>query len=198
MRARILDFIQALRDGGVDVSVAETLDAVAAVAAAGVEREVLRESLAAALVKDEGDRPAFDALFEAMFPLVGATSGEAGRKRRRAESGGAPRAAGGAGAGDGRGGRREEPRAEPAPARPHGGEPRRAGETIANRERERPRAGRAARAARVLALRFAEFTSRDVEEARALVRELGRRLRARLARRQRAARRGRLDFRRTI
>src|SRR5215470_7288526 len=90
MRARILEFVQALREGGVEVSVAETLDAVAAVAAAGVEREVLREALAAALVKDEGDRPRFDRLFDTMFPLVGAMGEEPGRKRRRRTGGGGP------------------------------------------------------------------------------------------------------------
>ncbi|TMB03167.1 MAG: VWA domain-containing protein, partial [Deltaproteobacteria bacterium] len=47
-------------------------------------------------------------------------------------------------------------------------------------------------------LPFRDFTARDVQDARDLVRELGRRLRARLARRERRARRGRLDFRRTI
>src|SRR5947199_26675 len=112
MRARILDFVQTLRArGGVEVSVAESLDALVAVAAVGVEREPMREALAAALVKHEADRPAFD---------------------------------------------------------------------------------------RLLALPFREFTSRDVEEARELVRELGARLRGRLARRERQARRGRVDFRRTI
>jgi hypothetical protein len=63
---------------------------------------------------------------------------------------------------------------------------------------ERERRGKSARMRRLLALPFHEFTSRDVEETRALVRELGARLRGRLARRQRKARRGRLDFRRTI
>ena len=72
MRSRILAFVQALRADGVDVSVAETMDAVRGVAAAGVEREVLRESLAACLVKDEADRPTFDRLFDAAFPLAGA------------------------------------------------------------------------------------------------------------------------------
>jgi uncharacterized protein with von Willebrand factor type A (vWA) domain len=42
------------------------------------------------------------------------------------------------------------------------------------------------------------FTGRDVSEARDLVRELGARLRGRLARRERALRRGRLDLRRTL
>ena len=89
MRARILAFVQALRDNGMDVSVAEVLDAVAAVAAAGVEREVLREALAACLVKAEGDRPPFDALFEQMFPLGGRDDDGPGRRRRRASGGGA-------------------------------------------------------------------------------------------------------------
>src|SRR5579862_1293116 len=191
MRARILEFVQTLRDGGVDVSVAETLDAVAAVAAAGVEREVLRESLAAALVKDERDRAAFDALFDAMFPLVGPADGTGRRKRRRAGGGGG-REARGSGDGDGGGRRREADRTERSAARPS----QRTGEPRA--DREGGRASRAARTARLLALPFAEFTSRDGDEARGLVRELGRRLRARLTRRDRAARRGRVDFRRTI
>ena len=46
MRARILDFVQTLRArGGVEVSVAESLDALVAVAAVGVEREPMREAL---------------------------------------------------------------------------------------------------------------------------------------------------------
>src|SRR6266480_2833149 len=82
MRARILDFVQTLRArGGVEVSVAESLDALVAVAAVGVEREPMREALAAALVKHEADRPAFDRLFDQAFPLVGGA--EEGRRRRR-------------------------------------------------------------------------------------------------------------------
>src|SRR5437016_10744359 len=80
MRARILDFVQTLRArGGVEVSVAESLDALVAVAAVGVEREAMREALAAALVKHEADRPVFDQLFDEAFPLVGGA--EEGRPR---------------------------------------------------------------------------------------------------------------------
>src|SRR5690349_11473501 len=186
MRERILDFVQALRARGVEVSVAEALDAVRAVAAAGVEREVLREALAASLVKHEADRPAFDALFEAMFPLVGADGETGGRRKRRARAGGDGAGTGRGGAGEGRG-RRDERSDRRVPAsRP--GDAARAGETR----------GRAARTRHLLALPFREFTSRDVEEARALVEELGKRVRGRLARRARGARKGRLDFRRTI
>jgi len=70
--------------------------------------------------------------------------------------------------------------------------------SAASEASEGERHGRAARRRGLLRLPFRDFTSRDVEEARALVRELGARLRGRLARRQRPARRGRLDFRRTI
>src|SRR5206468_494027 len=87
MRARILDFVQTLRArGGVDVSVAESLDALVAVAAVGVEREAMREALAAALVKHEADRPAFDRLFDEAFPLAGGA--EEGRRRRRGRGAG--------------------------------------------------------------------------------------------------------------
>src|SRR5262245_57840480 len=101
MRARLLEIVPAPREGGRGVSVPATRDAVAAVAAAGVGREGVREALAAALVKDEGDRPRFDRLFDAMFPLVGAMGEEPGRKRRRRTGGGA--AGDGAGSGTGEG-----------------------------------------------------------------------------------------------
>src|SRR5690242_4754053 len=86
MRERILEFVQTLRRrGGVDASISEALDAVDAVAAAGIERETMREALAAALVKDEGVRPMFDRLFDEAFPLLGGT----GEGRRRRVGGGA-------------------------------------------------------------------------------------------------------------
>jgi hypothetical protein len=214
MRERILAFVHALRGGGIEVSVAESLDAVRAVAMAGVEREVLRESLAAAVVKDEADRPAFDALFERAFPLAGRPPERTRRSRAAAGRGLGP------GAGDaparGRGGRSPD---QP----PQGGEGRRRAteppdvSAVGRADRERdapedtdrardagrtgregPRPGRLARARRLLDMPFADMTARDVAEARDLVRELGRRLRARLARRERRARRGRLDFRRTL
>src|SRR3989442_9953523 len=107
MRARILDFVQTLRArGGVEVSVAESLDALVAVAAVGVEREPMREGLAAALVKHEDDRPAFDRLFDEAFPLVGGA--EEGRRRVRGAGGGAMPTGAGRGTGDGAGSRVRE------------------------------------------------------------------------------------------
>src|SRR5690349_3000180 len=60
MRQRVLGLVDALRGHEVPVSVAESLDAIAAVAVAGVERDVLREALATTLVKDEHERPTSD------------------------------------------------------------------------------------------------------------------------------------------
>src|SRR5437762_13597888 len=111
MRARILDFVQTLRArGGVEVSVAESLDALVAVAAVGGEREPMREALAAALVKHEADRPAFDRLFDEAFPLVGGA--EEGRRRRRGAGGGAVPTGAGRGVGEGSRARAREEKEE--------------------------------------------------------------------------------------
>src|SRR5262249_11766222 len=76
------------------------MDAVTAVAAAGVERETLREALAATLVKDEAERPTFDRLFDVAFPLGRATA-PPGRRRREGVHGGGAGGRGGAAAGAG-------------------------------------------------------------------------------------------------
>jgi len=199
VRGRLLAFVQALRTDGIAVSVAESMDAVAAVAAAGVERETMREALAAALVKDERDRPAFDRLFDRAFPLGG--DDVVSRGRRRSAGGGAGAGAGRAGTSQaGRGGGREPESAGGPGLRPTG-EREDAGRR-AERERDDgergPRMGRAARRQALLEQPLELLTARDVAEARELVRELGARLRGRLARRERALRRGRLDLRRTL
>ncbi len=182
MRARVLDFVQDLRRHGLAVSVAESMDALAAVGAAGVEREVLREALAATLVKDERDRPTFDPLFEVAFPLVGVPAVATRPKRRRAQS-----AEPGVGRGEGEGeGRAREPSPEA-----------RGGRASPPDDAKGARSRRATREA-LMTQPFAAFTARDVGEARELVRELGARLRGRLARRERRTRQGRIDLRRTL
>lgn len=72
-------FLTALRTAGVSASVAEGLDAVAALGLVGWEdREVVRETYAATLVKRAWHREAFDSLFDIHFPRAAgaATSGE--------------------------------------------------------------------------------------------------------------------------
>jgi uncharacterized protein len=201
VRQRVLAFAQTLRAHGLELSVAETMDALAAVAAAGVARETLREALAATLVKDERDRAAFDRLFDAAFPLRGARD-EPRHRRRGGVPGGAE--AGGRGQGGdaaGRGGRRrDDDEAESRGERPARVE--RAGARGPGEAREddgaQTRRGRSARRQELLERPLALFTAHDVAEARDLVRELGARLRGRLARRARALRHGRLDLRRTL
>src|SRR5271155_5941741 len=75
LRDQIINFIAALRNGGVRISVAESIDAVNAVAVVGLERDRMREGLAAALIKDEADRAVFDESFERFFATSRAARG---------------------------------------------------------------------------------------------------------------------------
>lgn len=198
MRRRLLEFAQTLRAHGFSVSVSESMDAVSAVAAAGVERETLREALATTLVKDEEGRPAFDRLFDAAFPLGGAAVAPARRRRdRRGDAGAGGRGGDASGAG---GGKRPDDRSDAHAARPVPGsrDDARGAGAIARDTGDRPHRGRTARQRELLERPLELLTARDVAEARDLVRELGARLRGRLARRERALRRGRLDLRRTL
>ncbi|GAA5142444.1 VWA domain-containing protein [Nocardioides marinquilinus] len=70
---RHLGFVVALRAAGLPVSLAEGLDAVAALGVVDwTTRERVREAYAATLVKRQAQRPTFDALFDLYFPrLVG-------------------------------------------------------------------------------------------------------------------------------
>jgi uncharacterized protein with von Willebrand factor type A (vWA) domain len=76
LRDQLVGFIAALRDAGVRISVAESIDAMNAVAAVGLERALMREALAAALIKDEADRPLFDESFDRFFASQSTNRGE--------------------------------------------------------------------------------------------------------------------------
>jgi len=68
---RQVAFVAALREAGLTVSVAEGLDAVAAMTAIELaDREQLRAALAASLVKRQIHRPAFDTVFDVFYPPV--------------------------------------------------------------------------------------------------------------------------------
>lgn len=67
LREQLGRFIAQLRVAGLRVSVAESIDAMNAVAAAGLARDRMREALAATLVKDEADRALFDETFGRFF-----------------------------------------------------------------------------------------------------------------------------------
>ena len=76
-RSGLLDrhvaFLEALRSAGLPVSLAENLDAIAALRSLEWgSRPTVRDAYAATLVKRQSQRPTFDALFDLYFPaLVG-------------------------------------------------------------------------------------------------------------------------------
>jgi uncharacterized protein with von Willebrand factor type A (vWA) domain len=104
VKTRLLRFVNLLREVGLPITVAETLDALRAVPIVGVERTALRDGLAATLLKDETDRAAFEAAFDRCFPV----SRRPTAKRPRVEANGE------AGTGDtGKSGVRLRPAAPP-------------------------------------------------------------------------------------
>ena len=76
LRDQLVGFIAALRAAGLRISVAESIDAMNAVAAVGLARAPMHEALAAALVKDEADRAIFDESFDRFFAAPRASRGE--------------------------------------------------------------------------------------------------------------------------
>lgn len=98
LRDAILDFVAELRAAGIRVSVAESLDAMEAIARAGLERMRMREALAATLIKDEADRATFDVIFARRFagpaPAAGAARRSRGERAGVHGSSGSPGASG--------------------------------------------------------------------------------------------------------
>jgi uncharacterized protein with von Willebrand factor type A (vWA) domain len=77
---RHIAFVEALREAGLSVSLAEGLDAIEAIGALGLgERETLRAAYAATLVKRQNHRPGFDQVFDLYWPaLVGEGASSSG------------------------------------------------------------------------------------------------------------------------
>ncbi|MEE1763375.1 VWA domain-containing protein [Streptomyces sp. SP18BB07] len=77
---RLTAFVRALRGHGIRIGPGETVDAAAVLAVLGlVDRERIREGLAAALLRADRQRAVFDAAFELYFPLgVGELAGARG------------------------------------------------------------------------------------------------------------------------
>jgi len=234
LREQLGKFVTELRATGIRVSVAESIDAMNAVAAAGLQRVRMREALAAALIKDEADRASFDEVFAQFF----AAPASGGARRRHPDHRGMQESSA---TGQGRTGenppiahKRTEKQKEPRK-----GEPRRSADSqsesflqketekkevkgAASLSRARPRAEMPAplfvsepdqrkevkeqgiEATRIVQLReierrpFSAYTDLEYEQAREALKPLERRFRIRLGRRLRLARRGRVDFRRTI
>ncbi len=191
MKDRLLTFIDTLRSAGLSISIAEALDAMHVVATVGIEPHAFREGLAAAVVKDEADRPEFDVQFDRFFAVPARRRGK-GERRYSSEGGrGHPRRASTVTPTS------SDPlqrgRDEPSQTRSQThGEDRR-------EDMNRHIGGlQLARARALLRTPFAAMTPTQVEECDALMIELARRFRAHLSRRQRAACRGKIDIRRTL
>jgi uncharacterized protein with von Willebrand factor type A (vWA) domain len=181
VKERLVQFVDSLREAGVRVSPAETLDAVCAAAAIGIERPLLRAALAAALVKDHADRDTFDAAFDRFFALP-----PAHRPARRAKPLGSGDAGGSGETGwEGRKSR-HEPRASRA-ARLRQQDP----------QPSHQAARRLARRRALAQMPFRDLDPRSAAELPELSRELSRRFRRRVSRRRQRARHGRVDLRRT-
>jgi hypothetical protein len=187
VRARLHGFVGGLREHGIAVSVAESLDAMQAVGVVGVDRERLREALAATLVKDERDRGVFDDVFERHFPLP--PPAEVGRRRRQS-----PKTTAASASGRGRGGGREGGERHHAAVSAPASLP--AVATV--RRRATPRESERRRPTELRRRPVRELTAGEIAELRGLLAALSEQLKRRLARRWRAARRGTLDLRRTL
>jgi uncharacterized protein len=207
MRELILGFIARLRAAGVRISVAESLDAAHAVAASGLERVRMREALAATLIKDEADRPAFDREFNLYFsaaqkreagPRRGQSwQGMAGAHGRPSEGSAQPPVP-----------KRQEPSQRESGAKPSSqkedGEAdaaRQAGDRAEEARGFSPQdqgSGAAAREREAEIKPFSAYGDLEYEQALRALAPLKRRFRVRMARRLRMSRRGRIDIRRTI
>ncbi|HEY2106367.1 MAG TPA: VWA domain-containing protein [Candidatus Binataceae bacterium] len=210
MRQAILGFISRLREAGVRISMAESLDAARAVVASGLERTRMREALAATLVKDEADRPTFDREFDLYFSAARpphndtrrgqSWQGMVGQHARPSESGAQPPARKPAEPVS-----REKSIKEPAPdqhgdktaARQPDEESGAVADPAESPGEDQARAA-AARNREAETKPFSAYTDLDYEQALKTLEPLKRRFRVRVGRRRRMARRGRVDIRRTI
>ena len=185
MRDALLGFIAELRAGGVRISVAESTDAMRAVAAAGLTRTRMREALAATLIKDEADRVVFEETYVRYFGGARPVRGAPHRSKQAR--------AGVHGAG------------EAAPAMPSTESTREsaafAADSLVDETETHPaglEAGRATRMRTAERIPFSQYSDLEYEAAHEALAVLKRRFRVRLSRRLRLANAGRIDFRRTI
>jgi len=221
MRTTLLHFITELRAAGLRISIAESMDAIEAVSTIGLERDFLREALAACLVKEEDDRFTFDEIFTRFF------AGPRGQRKGKLQTS--------SGVGEqqhtktqGNLGRpQEQPPKQQHTTKSHvskqseqqpnnsNDQETKDREPTPNSELRTPNPAlypstpelrtpapdsrsRLPHLKILLEKPFHLFDARDTEETKELVERLSRQLRGRLSRRFKPQKHGRLDFRRTI
>ena len=232
LREQLGRFIAELRKAGIRVSVAESIDAMNAVAAAGLLQSRMREALAATLIKEEADRAAFDEAFTRFFAAPAAGGG---KRRQHPDQPGIQQSAA---SGQGRPGenppleaqrqsqKKSEKRSELkspdrgkliraeeekkdqkmkgdaslSPVDPRAGTPAPLFSPEPEKEAQEPglEGARLARLREIERRPFSAYSDLEFDQAREILKPLERRFRIRLGRRLRMARRGRIDFRRTI
>jgi uncharacterized protein with von Willebrand factor type A (vWA) domain len=211
MRDTIVEFINRLRQCGIRISIAESLDAAHALPAAGLHRTRMREALAATLIKDEADRPAFDREFDAFFsaarkrqsePKRGRSwqgmTGEHGRPSQSDGQQAAPKPSSTPIREQSRQkATSDRPGKKPAISREQDDAKEDSGHAESSRQEDRA-ADALARNREAQTQPFSAYTDLDYEQALKALEPLKRRFRMRLGRRLRIARRGRIDIRRTI
>ncbi|HEY4459922.1 MAG TPA: VWA domain-containing protein [Pseudonocardiaceae bacterium] len=75
LATRLVDFVGALREHGIPVGPGKTADAAAAIDVLGLaDRDQLRASLAATVLRRAGQRVTFDAVFDLFFPVAVGTA----------------------------------------------------------------------------------------------------------------------------
>ncbi len=213
MRVALLRFISELRTAGLRISVAESMDAMEAMGAVGLERELLREALATSLVKEEDDRFTFDEVFTRFFAgpkrqrkgKLQISSGEGEQQQTKTP--------GNRGHPQEHPPEKQQPRESTTLQRSEQQKERESGPTSSISETQRKEYGQekqedqkpapspqppAPKRKALLEKPFHLFDARDVEETEELLEVLARQLRARLSRRYKPRKHGRLDFRRTI
>lgn len=199
LQRKLVDFTHALRRAGLRLSTAEVIDAMRAVEIVGIDRQPLRDGLASVLIKDEADRPTYDATFDAFFAIPRSSR----QQRRVTPSGGERGARPQTDFSNGESGRIDS--REPRPSSTH--RLRREAESadtsttsrrnLGVRDNDLSAASRLARLAHIARQPFSRPPG-DREECRLLADALSRRFRAHFRRRQRRVERGRIDLRRTV
>src|SRR5581483_2248474 len=209
-----LRFISALRTAGLRISIAESMDAMDAVGAVGLEQEFLREALAACLVKEEDERVTFDEVFARFF--VGPKGRHKGKLHTSAGDGGQQSKKT-----QGNLGRPQEPPLQQS--RTAKSQTSKQSEQQSHNNKDREAKNKEAtptsdlrpptplpqplssdpqfsgsrlptpKSKMLLEKPFRLFDARDVEETKELVEALARQLRGRLSRRYKPRKRGRLD-----
>ena len=221
LRDELLRFINELRGAGVRISIAESLDAMNAIAIAGLERVPMREALAATLVKEESDRHIFDERF-AIFFRGAREGGDDGWRKPGSEDSIVP----GSGRVESESARsvpkekkpqpsaiaKSSPDKKPESQSQHVAESERdadegeetPGEQTREESREEPghdvaiSQGQDAPRHKIERTPFEHYSDLEFDEARDALAPIARRFRVRLGRRLRIAKAGSLDFRRTI